>query len=606
MISHLLKNLSFKRRLLLLFALLSFIPLLAIGIITYSLYSHYILKLAKASAVETIDLVCGDIDKLFGDTYSLCVTVSNNINMQKYLRMSFPSVTEQYSMDLEGSMDLASISTYRNDIFGLYVIGQNGGLYKSNYFSFQVENQHETGWYQTIISSDQDTWFAPHMGSFVVRSSSTDQFISMGIPTIDKASGLKNGIVVADIREDVIAQKIQHGITNGIICILDENGSILFQSGDEHAFTLPVSVEKKLSCAPPDGGDSLSSRVISDDNYLIVTRYLGQPGWQIAGIIDKNVLTQGSRQISYAVLTALILVAIAAFFSAAYISESVSKPVQQLAKLMERVEQGDLSVRMEDCSNDEFSRLGKTFNQMLSQMQVLMDQIYQDQRQLRQSELRALQSQIQPHFLYNSLDSITWLLRLSKFEEAQEMLTAMSSLFKVSLSKGRDIITIGEELRHASSYLFLSKMLYSKKFEYTVTCPQELYPCKTLKLLIQPLIENAINHAVPQAGQKILIHVSVYEDDSNIVIAVQDISMGIPQEKLQLLIGQLESNAPFETTENGYGLYNVNERIHVFWGKEYGIHIESHYGEGTVVSIYLPKNSNNQEGVEFFVQGDTM
>lgn len=585
------RSLAFQKRLMFFFVLLSFIPVLSISVLIHVLYSNFIIKMAEESSVETIDLVCGDIDTLFHDTYTLCNLIAGDIKMQKYLRMDFQSIQEQYSIDLEGSMDLASISTYRKDIFGFYVLGQNGGRYKSNYSSFKPEDQRETMWYQEIISQDQSLWFTPHMGSFIVRSSISDHFISVGIPFIDKGSGKKSGIVAADIKEEVITQKIRHGINNGFICIIDGEGEILFQSGSEDFESATPSIfgmlTDKILSTPPSG--SGESQLIPDSHYLIISRKLTNPDWKIVGIIDKELLTQGSRQITIIVLLVLSGVAIASFFSAVYISGSVSKPVLYLSDTMKNVEQGDLSVRIKELYPEEFNRLGRSFNKMLSQIQVLMAQIYEEQCKLKNSELKALQSQIQPHFLYNSLDSIIWLLRLGKDQDAQKMLTELSTLFKISLSKGKEVITIQEELQHITSYLIISNMIYSKKFEYTVACDPSLYPYKTLKLLIQPLVENAINHAVPIKGQKLCIHVTICEDQGELIISVHDSGTGISSEELLRLQKFLWSANTQNMVENGYGLYNVNERIHVFFGAQYGIQITSHPGEGTIVSIRLPK-----------------
>ena len=155
-------------------------------------------------------------------------------------------------------------------------------------------------------------------------------------------------------------------------------------------------------------------------------------------------------------------------------------------------------------SSDEFGRLGKNFNQMLERIQKLISQIYEEQKKLKNSELKALQAQIQPHFLYNSLDSVMWLLRMDKNRDAEKMLNELSTLFKISLSKGNEIITIEEELRHISSYLFITNMIYSKKFEYAIECDPVLYSYRTLKLLLQPLAEMPLRTQYPCLGRRSL------------------------------------------------------------------------------------------------------
>ena len=270
---------------------------------------------------------------------------------------------------------------------------------------------------------------------------------------------------------------------------------------------------------------------------------------------------------------------------------------------------------------------------MLERTQELISQIYEEQRKLKNSELKALQAQIQPHFLYNSLDSVMWLLRMDKNQDAEKMLRELSNLFKISLSKGNEIITIREEFQHISSYLFITNMIYSRKFEYAIECDPALYSYRTLKLLLQPLAENAIAHAVPLPGQKVFIQVSIYEEAHCLVLAVQDISRGMEPEKLAELRRQLadewggdkpgpgggaglgadgradldqDSGAGprpgFHKRNSGYGLYNVNQRIHIYYGGSYGLTITSEPDFGTEVSLRIPR----QKGDDPLVPGNAL
>ncbi|EEQ60078.1 HAMP domain protein [Clostridiales bacterium 1_7_47FAA] len=598
------RHLSFRRKLLISFVTLSCIPVLLVGIAAYHLYTKFIINMTETSSIETIDLVCDDIDSLLNDTWSLCSMLTGDIKMQQYLRMDFTSISDQYSNDLAGSMDLASISTYRKDIFGVYVLGQNGGRYKSNYYSFKSEDQRETSWYRSIAGSGEATWFPSHEGSFIVRSSISDNFITVGLPVIDKASGMVNGIVAADIKEDTITQKIKHSLSNGIICIIDQNGDVLFQSNAGNNLHYPIDISQNLvsNILQSTGSTIGKSMVVPDSTYLVVSRTLRNSNWRIAGIIDRGFLTQNSKDITHIVMLLLLIIAFSSLYIAMLISQSVYKPVKILYRMMEDVENGDFSVRYTYPSSDEFGKLGKNFNQMLERTQELINQIYEEQKKLKNSELKALQAQIQPHFLYNSLDSIMWLLRMDKNRDAEKMLAELSTLFKISLSKGNEVITISEELRHITSYLFITNMIYSKKFEYVIECDPVLYSYKTLKLLLQPLVENAIAHAVPLQGQKVFIQVRIHECQDSLVLSVQDISRGMDSKVLENLRQQLEAPVQPDRRDSGYGLYNVNERIHILFGKNYGLTITSEPEFGTEVCIRIPK----LKGDDTFVPGNTM
>ena len=564
---------------------LSCIPVLLVGIAAYHLYTNFIINMTEKSSIETIDLVCDDIDSLLNDAWSLCDMLTGDIKMQKYLRMDFDSIRDQYSNDLTGSMELASISTYRKDIFGVYVFGQNGGRYKSNYYSFKSEDQRETTWYRTIAGSREATWFPSHEGSFIVRSSISDNFITVGQPVMDKASGMVNGIVAADIKEDAITQKIKHSLSNGVICIIDQEGNILFRSNAGNDLHYPIDISPGLvSHILESTGTAVGkSMVVPDSGY-------------------RGFLTQSSKDITHIVMLVLLIIAFSSLYVAMLISQSVYKPVQILYRMMEEVENGDFSVRYNYHSSDEFGRLGKNFNQMLERIQKLISQIYEEQKKLKNSELKALQAQIQPHFLYNSLDSVMWLLRMDKNRDAEKMLNELSTLFKISLSKGNEVITIEEELRHISSYLFITNMIYSRKFEYAIECDPVLYSYRTLKLLLQPLAENAIAHAIPMPGQKVFIRVRIYEEEDSLVLSVQDISRGMDQETLENLQQQLGTAVHPDRRDSGYGLYNVNERIHILFGSSYGLTITSEPDFGTEVIVKIPK----LKGDDIFAPGNAL
>ena len=348
----------------------------------------------------------------------------------------------------------------------------------------------------------------------------------------------------------------------------------------ENNFRFPIELSPQLAEQIIDvtAKSPNESVVVSDKDYLVVSRVLESSGWRIAGIMNRDFLAQDNRNITKIVT------------------------LQMLCDAMGAVENSDFSVRFSLPYNDELGRLGQNFNHMLLKIQQLIDQIYTEQKKLRTSELRALQAQIQPHFLYNSLDSIIWLLRMKKNEDAEKMLIELSSLFKIALSKGNEIISIQDEVKHISSYLFISNMIYSKKFTYSIECDPSLYEYKTLKLLLQPLAENAILHAVPLPNERIHIHVSIFEKKSCLVLSVQDISTGIPPAKLKQLNELLLSSQQPGNQTSGYGLYNVNERIHILFGENFGLSIHSEENFGTEIIIKIPKIKRG----DYFVSGNSM
>ena len=370
----------------------------------------------------------------------------------------------------------------------------------------------------------------------------------------------------------------------GITCVA--MNLLLCSSGVYYMDTIADSLQGGGTVILNDGGAA------SFDPQLIA------PNEELTIVVDG---VQGRFRTTNWYITAAVtlLSGILAYF----VSGRALKPLRSFTSQVEQVQLNNLAdMRIDEDAISEFRQLSRSFNQMLERIQKLISQIYEEQKKLKNSELKALQAQIQPHFLYNSLDSVMWLLRMDKNRDAEKMLNELSTLFKISLSKGNEIITIEEELRHISSYLFITNMIYSKKFEYAIECDPVLYSYRTLKLLLQPLAENAIAHAIPMPGQKVFIQVRIYEDEDSLVLSVQDISRGIDQETLEKLQQQLGTAAHPDRRDSGYGLYNVNERIHILFGSSYGLTVTSEPDFGTEVTVRIPK----LKGDDIFVPGNAL
>lgn len=291
-------------------------------------------------------------------------------------------------------------------------------------------------------------------------------------------------------------------------------------------------------------------------------------------------------------LIILVVVLVITWTLVIVISDSISKPLQHLCELTKQVGSGDFSMQKINGSGDEVATLERSFNTMVGKIEELVANVRCEQVNLRRTELKLLQAQINPHFLYNTLDTIIWMAEDGQSEEVVEIVGALSDFFRVSLSKGRDYITLKEEESHVKSYLQIQQFRYADILEYEIDIPEELGEYNILKLTLQPIVENAIYHGVKQkrGKSKIMIHGSYKEN--HILLTVEDNGIGIQEEKLKQIRLHLEKENP-EITDRGFGLANVNARIRLNYGKEYGLSIDSTYGVGTKVSMILPVDSYN-------------
>lgn len=286
-------------------------------------------------------------------------------------------------------------------------------------------------------------------------------------------------------------------------------------------------------------------------------------------------------------LIAFGLVIILLVFLSYYIPQSISKPITRLSEVTDAVTKGDLSVRSDVVTGGEVGILSDSLNLMIDKINDLLAQVTKEQVSLRKAELELLQSQINPHFLYNTLDTIVWLAEGSDQAKVVSMVESLSDFFRTSLNQGKDVITIREELQHVRSYLEIQQVRYQDILEYEIDVPEELFKYHIPKITIQPLVENALYHGIKNRRRKGKILITGVEQPDCFLLYVTDNGIGMQEEKLQEIMTHIYDNS--SKREGAYGLYNVNERIRLKFGDAYGVFLSSTYEEGTVCEVKLPK-----------------
>lgn len=265
---------------------------------------------------------------------------------------------------------------------------------------------------------------------------------------------------------------------------------------------------------------------------------------------------------------------------------SISGPLRELSEVTDQVAKGDFSIRFDVRDSSEVSMLTDSLNTLIDKINELLEQVTREQTRLRKAEFELLQSQINPHFLYNTLDAIVWLAEAGEQKKVVSMVGSLSDFFRTSLNQGKDIIAIREELQHVRSYLEIQQVRYQDILNYQIEVPEELYKYSIPKITIQPLVENALYHGIKNKRGRGNITISGEPGQDGFLLQIVDDGIGITEERLLQVRDGIQNKVP---TENEiYGLYNVNERIRLNFGDKYGISIESVYGEGTTVNVYLP------------------
>ena len=402
---------------------------------------------------------------------------------------------------------------------------------------------------------------------------------------------VKNGILLVDMNYSGIEQlfeKVNDGGV-GFIYLCDSDGNIIYHPKQKAIY---ADLIRENNIEHVKHGDGAFSEWFEGQERDVVVKTVGYTGWKIISVTPVSELALDMGQMrNYLIMLAVVMLALLVLGNY-IISYVVTDPIRKLEESIAYLEEGVVN---EDNMNEdgiyiggsqEIRHLGRTIKSLIRQMRNLTDDMVKETEAKRKSELDALQSQINPHFLYNTLDSVVWMIEGERYKDAISMVTALAQLFRISLSKGNNIITIHDEIVHATNYLNIQMVRYKNKFTADIDIDPAIENCATIKLIVQPLLENAIYYGVEHMDGEGEIKVRGIEKDGDIYISVSDNGMGIPEETLSTL---LTDKARSRGKGSGIGLWNVNQRIQIYFKGDYGLMIESELDEGTTVTIHLPK-----------------
>lgn len=373
---------------------------------------------------------------------------------------------------------------------------------------------------------------------------------------------------------------------------LGNQGYLYLMSGDGELIYHP---QMQLIDAGLKEENTQAASAYGDGNYQetwqgkdrdVIVKTVGYTGWKIIGVSPEHGFTLNE------VKTRLFLVFVVAFFLFllavinAYISSKITAPIQELEKSVNALEEGELDTQVYTGGSYEIRHLGRSIGGMARRIQALMNDIVAEHESKRKSEFDTLQSQINPHFLYNTLDIIVWMIENEQKQEAVKVVTALARFFRISLSKGRSIIPVRDELEHVRNYLTIQQKRFKNKFIYQIEAQEEVLSLASLKLMLQPLVENAIYHGMEFMDGDGEITVKAERNEDRLCFTIADNGLGMTKEQVEgLLTGETRSASK---KGSGIGVKNVNERIRLYFGEDYGLEIFSEPDEGTAIQICLP------------------
>lgn len=415
---------------------------------------------------------------------------------------------------------------------------------------------------------------------------------------LTSAGSIAHGVLLVDMNFSGIEQickSVDLGEA-GYLYLTDGSGEIIYHPRQQLIYSNLIRENNLVESRYDDGSHH---ETFEGKDRLVTVKTVGYTGWKIIAVSTTQGITSDFTQLKIFVLFFLFFGVFVLISVNMSLSKRIADPIKELENAVREIETGKLEeVDIPSNGSYEVQHLGKTLNSMVVQLRSLMDDIVQEQESKRKSELDALQAQINPHFLYNTLDSIVWMIENRKYEVAVTMVTALARLFRISLSKGRTIIPVCDELEHVRNYLTIQQMRYKNKFQFDIEAEPETLNCATIKLIIQPLVENAIYHGMEFMSGDGEIHIRAYLKDGDLYIDIVDNGLGMLQEQADALLRDPDAVKPSPSSGrgSGIGLRNVAERIRLYFGTAYGLAIYSEPDEGTTVRIHLPARPYGEAG----------
>lgn len=396
--------------------------------------------------------------------------------------------------------------------------------------------------------------------------------------------GIQSGILLVDMNFSGIEQLFKNVTLgrNGYLYLINNSGEIIYHPQQQLVYS---NLQKENNLVAAKYEDGSHQEEFLGKKRLVTVKTVGYTGWKIVGVTPMEDVTGNILQIRMFVVFILLFTILLLMLANRFVSSKIADPILELEKSVRELEQGRLEIPIAIGGSYEIRHLGHAIQSMATQMRKLMDDIVAEQESKRQSEFDALQSQINPHFLYNTLDSIVWMVENERYQEAIVMVTSLAGFFRIGLSKGKNIITVGDELNHAKSYITIQHMRFRDKFTFSIQVAPEALPLATIKLIVQPLLENAVYHGMEFMDGDGEILVKAYIEEQELYIDVCDNGMGMPEE---IVANLLQREAIHRGKGSGIGLRNVHERIQLYFGENYGLNILSEPDEGTTVRIHLP------------------
>ena len=573
------------------------VSVISMGILGISLYNRFVNKMedmTTQSAEQLLNQTASNLESYLRNMRRISDAMYYSVIKDKDLATD--SLDEEMNLLYEANKDnLISIACYTND--GRLVAAAPVATEKNN---LDIVDQE---WFTEATGQMENVHFStPHVQNLFDDPSYRYYWVVSLSQAVELTSGGNStlGVLLVDMNYSSIEQLLTKANTDNAseyVYLMDGSGELIYHPKQKLIYTDLFSENNLVAASYEDGSHK---EEFGGEKRIVTVKTISYTGWKIVSVVPMSSFDMGISGMRMFVILLMSLSMLMIILLNQFVSANIAKPLKRLNDSVKDWEAGNMNPDIYVGGSLEVEHLGKTLRSTVAQIRELMHDILVEQEEKRKSELDALQSQINPHFLYNTLDSIVWMIEGERYEDAVFMVTQLASLFRISLSRGKTIISMEDELKHARNYMNIQKIRYKNKFTVEFQVEDAILSCCTVKLVIQPLLENAIYYGMESMDGDGEITVVGYRKGDDVYVEVRDNGLGMPDEMVDAL---LTENNRVRKHGSGVGLINVHNRIRLRFGEPYGLEIESCLDEGTTVRIHLPYIAYSPENTELLEGG---
>lgn len=575
------------------YLVLTIMPLLFISVFVFNVSISTIKNEVSGYVANTLEQVNNNIDTTYLQLTNKLMSIGTNETIQAVLKKTAERpFAERIDDDEVVSTIIAKEVSGTTDIESLWIFSYNGEIYRLWGTNNSLAPQYlftSTSWFKTMKKLNKRTLMIPtHEQMDLITEGEKKKVVTYINEITDLDTNKSIGFIMLEMNVASVSKNLKdvNRDTLSELVIIDDNKTVIYHTKSEY-----ISSQFRTNYVSRIMEERTGNFIESADEQqkLVAFDTSSKTGWTVISIVPTDVLFSKIYSFEIVLIYTFLLCMLFAVIIALLMSKTLTEPISRLQSTMKQAEMGDFSVAMEITSNDEIGQLGRSFNNMLEKVNRLIRRVYQTEIARKEAQLNALQAQINPHFLYNTLQIMDIMAEDKEAYEISKACQALSKIFRYSIQRGGETVTLREELQHVKNYILIQNLRLGDKLEVVYDVAETSLNLEIIKLIIQPLVENSIVHGIESSDKKCVIKISARLQEDTMIITVEDTGRGMDEEELFDIKESLsDEHEDTSKKQGGIALINVNSRIKLYYSDRYGLSIQSKKNIGTKITLILP------------------